>query len=161
MEKLLLVDDDQVILDSLVFNFQREGFTVLTAMDGATALAVFDNEKPDLVVLDIRMPVMDGIEVCRRLRASSSIPIILLTALDSEIDKVAGLEGGADDYIAKPFSFRELLARVNSLFRRIQLDHQPEVFNGYQIDSLRMDLNRHRLYKNHQEKQLSNREFDL
>ena len=118
MPKVLVVDDDRHIRDVVAFALRKEGFTVAEAGDGATALAATEREKPDLLVLDILMPEMDGTEVCRRLRATSPVPIIFLSSKDDEIDRVVGLELGGDDYVTKPFSPRELVARVKAVLRR-------------------------------------------
>src|SRR5215216_4009428 len=115
---ILLVDDEESIRKVLTFPLERDGFTVIQAADGEEALERFDERAPDLVVLDIMLPKLDGLEVCKRLRATSSVPIIMLTARDDELDKVIGLELGADDYITKPFSIREFRSRVRALLRR-------------------------------------------
>src|SRR5215208_1648098 len=115
---ILLVDDEESIRKVLTFPLERDGFTVIQAADGEEALERFDEQAPDLVVLDIMLPKLDGLEVCKRLRATSSVPIIMLTARDDELDKVIGLELGADDYITKPFSIREFRSRVRALLRR-------------------------------------------
>jgi len=115
---ILLVDDEESVRKVLSFPLEREGFTVVQAADGEEALRRFGEEAPDLVVLDIMLPKLDGLEVCKRLRATSSVPIIMLTARDDELDKVIGLELGADDYITKPFSIREFRSRVRALLRR-------------------------------------------
>ena len=114
LPKILVVDDEATILQTLRFNLERNGYAVCTAGDGRQALSVVETEKPDLVLLDIMLPVLDGIEVCREIRRRSSVPVLMLTAKDQEIDKVLGLEIGADDYITKPFSIYELLARVKA-----------------------------------------------
>ena len=116
--RILLVDDEQPIQTLLSFPLQRDGYEVVQASDGREALARFDEQAFDLVVLDVMLPRMDGLEVCRRLRARSSVPIIMLTAKSEEIDKVLGLELGADDYITKPFSLREFRSRVKAALRR-------------------------------------------
>ncbi|MFN2131460.1 MAG: response regulator [Anaerolineae bacterium] len=116
--RILVVDDEPPIIDVLVYNLERANYTVLVAHDGLEALAVARREQPDLVVLDLMLPGLDGLEVCRALRRECDVPIIMLTARDSEIDRVVGLELGADDYVAKPFSVRELVARVRSVLRR-------------------------------------------
>ncbi|HEX2891619.1 response regulator transcription factor [Vineibacter terrae] len=118
MPKVLVVDDDRHIRDVVAFALRKEGFAVAEAGDGAAALQAAEQEKPDLLVLDILMPEMDGTEVCRRLRASSAVPIIFLSSKDDEIDRVVGLELGGDDYVTKPFSPRELVARVKAVLRR-------------------------------------------
>src|ERR671910_569463 len=115
---ILLVDDEDAIQKLLTYPLERDGFTVVHALDGEEALARFAEEDVDLVVLDLMLPKLDGIEVCKRLRAESSVPIIMLTARDDELDKVLGLELGADDYITKPFSIREFRSRVKALLRR-------------------------------------------
>jgi two-component system, OmpR family, response regulator len=115
---ILLVDDEESVRKVLTFPLERDGFTVIQAADGEEALERFDEQAPDLVVLDIMLPKLDGLEVCKRLRATSSVPIIMLTARDDELDKVIGLELGADDYITKPFSIREFRSRVRALLRR-------------------------------------------
>ena len=115
---ILLVDDEDSVRKVLAFPLERDGYTVVQAADGEEALRRFDDAKIDLVVLDIMLPKLDGLEVCRRLRATSSVPIIMLTARDDELDKVVGLELGADDYITKPFSIREFRSRVRALLRR-------------------------------------------
>src|SRR3990172_2965894 len=109
-KKLLVGDDEPVLTDTLRYNLVKEGYTVSVAANGETALNLARQEKPDLVILDVMLPVLDGFEVCRILRQETTVPILMLTAKDEEIDKVVGLELGADDYMAKPFSMRELLA---------------------------------------------------
>lgn len=118
--KILVVDDEKPIASIIQFNLEKEGFEALVANDGETAVAMVDAESPDLVILDIMLPRMDGLEVCRLIRQKSRVPIIFLTAREQEIDKVVGLELGADDYVTKPFGMRELVARVKALFRRLQ-----------------------------------------
>jgi two-component system, OmpR family, response regulator RegX3 len=118
MPKVLVVDDEESLLEAVRYALSREGFDVSVARDGGEAVRVFEAERPDLVVLDLMLPVMNGWDVCRRVRASSRVPIIMLTARDAEVDRVVGLEMGADDYVTKPFSVRELVARVRALLRR-------------------------------------------
>ena len=115
---ILLVDDEDSVQKLLTYPLEREGFRVLQARDGEEALAQFSSERVDLVVLDLMLPKVDGLEVCKRLRAESAVPIIMLTARDDELDKVLGLELGADDYITKPFSIREFRSRVRAVLRR-------------------------------------------
>src|SRR5919197_6656729 len=117
-QTILLVDDEDSVQKLLAYPLQRDGYEVLPARDGEEALRRFEQEQVDLVVLDLMLPRLDGLEVCRRLRAQSSVPIIMLTARGDEVDKVLGLELGADDYITKPFSIRELQSRVRALLRR-------------------------------------------
>ncbi|MBC7224613.1 MAG: response regulator transcription factor [Anaerolineae bacterium] len=120
-EKVLVVEDDQTLLETLEYNLSRQGYQVLTAADGPTALKVAREEHPDLIILDIMLPGLDGFEVCRILRREANMPILMLTARADEIDRVVGLELGADDYLTKPFHMRELLARVKALLRRVRL----------------------------------------
>jgi two-component system OmpR family response regulator len=117
-ETVIVADDDPRLLRLVQFNLQQAGYRVITASDGNRALRLAENENPDLILLDVRMPLMDGLEVCRRVRNFSTVPIIMVTAKDSEEDKVAGLDAGADDYLTKPFDFEELLARLRALIRR-------------------------------------------
>ncbi len=124
MLRILLIDDEPLITDSLAYSLRREGFEVEAIGDGLLALQGIRNFKPDLVVLDLMLPGLGGLEICRRLRTTSTVPVIMLTARGEEIDRVLGLEVGADDYLAKPFSFRELLARIRSILRRVELDRQ-------------------------------------
>ncbi len=125
--KVLVVDDEPNIVDILAESLSREGYAVLKAYDGQTALQMALEENPDLILLDCMLPRMDGFEVCKRIRHKSSVPIIMLTAKSEEIDKVLGLELGADDYITKPFSLRELLARVRAIFRRVQYNETEQI----------------------------------
>jgi DNA-binding response OmpR family regulator len=116
--KVLVVDDERSILDLLTYNLQRNGFRVVAARDGRHALRLAQAEQPDLIILDLMLPGLDGLDVCRELRRTSRVPIIMLTARDEEVDRVVGLELGADDYVTKPFSVRELIARVKAVLRR-------------------------------------------
>jgi DNA-binding response OmpR family regulator len=140
---------------------RREGFDVKSVGDGAIALQEILTFQPDLVVLDIMLPGMSGLEICRRLRAQSAVPVIMLTARSEEIDRVLGLEVGADDYLPKPFSFRELLARIRSILRRVELDRQVSQTQPVTLGSLTLDPVARRIFKDDQELQLSAREFDL
>ncbi len=121
MKKILVVDDEKPISDIIKFNMAKEGYEVLTAFDGREALEVFAAENPDIIILDLMLPEIDGLEVARTIRKTSNVPIIVLSAKDTEFDKVIGLEIGADDYVTKPFSNRELQARVKALLRRSEL----------------------------------------
>lgn len=163
MTLILLVDDELLITDSLTYSLKREGFEVKAVADGNSALTAIEEQMPDLVVLDLMLPDISGFEVCRRLRAISTTPVIMLTARGEEIDRVLGLEVGADDYLAKPFSFRELLARIYALLRRVALDRQvmqPQV-HALTLRQLSLDLSARRVFMGEQELQLSTREFDL
>ncbi len=126
MTKILLVEDEEALYDPLSFLLGREGFTPVVVDNGLDAVPAFEREDPDLVLLDVMLPGMSGMEVCKKIRASSSVPIIMLTAKDSEIDKVLGLELGADDYVTKPYSSRELMARIRAVLRRQSPDHGDE-----------------------------------
>ena len=121
MKKILVVDDEKPISDIIKFNMVKEGYEVVTAFDGREALEMFEAERPDILILDLMLPELDGLEVARTIRKTSNVPIIVLSAKDSEFDKVIGLEIGADDYMTKPFSNRELQARVKAILRRTDL----------------------------------------
>src|SRR5690625_2570586 len=131
--KILVVDDEKPIADILKFNLEKEGYSVICAYDGDDAIKLAETEKPDLILLDIMLPGKDGNEVCREIRKTQMMPIIMLTAKDSEIDKVLGLELGADDYVTKPFSNRELIARVKANLRRTQQIAQNTKANKQEI----------------------------
>jgi two-component system, OmpR family, response regulator RegX3 len=142
MTRILVVDDEPAIRDSVTYALEREGFDVLAAADGETALRVALEERFDAVVLDIMLPAISGTEVCRRLRAESAVPILMLTARTGEIDRVVGLEIGADDYVAKPFSMPELVARIRALLRRRELDRDEE--GAYRrVGAIELDFRRH------------------
>jgi DNA-binding response OmpR family regulator len=146
-DAILVVEDDATLASALRYNLERNGYTCLLAGDGARALELAARERPSLVVLDLMLPGIDGIEVCRRIRGESTVPIIMLTARVEEVDRVVGLEVGADDYVTKPFSMRELMARIHAALRRAQM--QPDVhelrsieFGGLQIDPARREVRR-------------------
>lgn len=124
---ILIVDDEQPIRDILVYNLKKEGYNTIEASDGATAVDIALEKKPDLILLDIMLPKMDGLSVCKRVKNSLNVPIIMLTAKDGEIDKILGLELGADDYITKPFSVRELVARVKANLRKVEVGTNVQV----------------------------------
>jgi DNA-binding response OmpR family regulator len=160
---ILLVDDEDAVQKLLTYPLEREGFRVVSARDGEEALRVFGEENPDLVVLDIMLPRLDGLEVCKRLRARSTVPIIMLTARDDELDKVVGLELGADDYITKPFSIREFRSRVRALLRRAKLPAYEGEGEGDVITAgpLRIDLSRRAVELDGKSVQLTYVEFEL
>lgn len=161
MTRILLVDDEPLITDSLSYSLRKEGYEVKAVGDGSVVLAEVQDFVPDLIVLDLMLPGMSGLEICQRLRAKSTIPVIMLTARGEEIDRVLGLEVGADDYLAKPFSFRELLARIRSILRRVEMDRQTSQFQQITLGRLSLDPVARRVYKGDRELQLSAREFDL
>ena len=160
---ILLADDDEMIVDVLSHQLAREGFTVLTASDGIQALALARTAQPDLVLLDVMMPGMQGWEVCRELRRESDVPILMLTARGEEMDRVLGLELGADDYIVKPFSFRELLARIRANLRRVALMRtaEPSQESTITIGPLTIDRRRHSVQRRGEPVALSQREYDV
>lgn len=160
MARVLLVDDEPTLVATLRFNLEREGYEVLTAMDGGEAIELAERERPDLVLLDLMLPAMHGFEVCRVLRRRTSIPIIILTARTDEVDRVVGLELGADDYITKPFSMTELLARVRACLRRSELraSHTPELMTA---GSLTVDLTKREASRQGTPVDLKPKEFDL
>lgn len=157
MTKLLLVEDDQTLLDTLSLNLTREGYEVIPAGDGVTALDLARRHVPDLIVLDVMLPGLDGLTVCRTLRRETDSPIVLLTARSSEVDRIVGLDTGADDYIVKPFSLGELMARLRAVLRRGQ--HRTE----YKLKSgdLLLDLVGHRATRDGKPLNLPPKEFDL
>lgn len=158
-KKILLVEDDKTLLDVLRYNLEREGYQIVTSTDGAEALKVFRTLSPDLVVLDIMLPGLDGFEVCRILRQESSVPVLMLTARTQEIDRVLGLEFGADDYMTKPFSIRELIARTKAILRRSEA--QVEATNKLISGDLVIDLKEHQARLGDKEIALSPKEFEL
>lgn len=139
-EKVLIVEDDVGLQQTLEYNLKRQGYSVCTASDGLTALEVSRRERPDLVVLDVMLPGLDGLEVCRILQQEMSVPVLMLTARADEIDKIVGLEVGADDYVTKPFSMRELLARVKSLLRRVRIVREGTSVESQTVDRDRLDF---------------------
>jgi DNA-binding response OmpR family regulator len=166
--KLLVVEDDLILLETLEYNLAAEGYRVLTVSDGLTALQVASKERPDLVVLDVMLPGLDGFEVCRVLRRGTSVPILMLTARAGETDRVVGLEVGADDYLTKPFSMRELLARVKALLRRVRLDrevlsqeNEQPVADRLDFGDLTIDLDRHEAFIKGAPLRLKPKEFEL
>ncbi len=159
-EKILVVDDEQSIVELIRFNLEKEDWQVVTANDGDEAIQIFRREKPDLVVLDIMMPLKDGWAVCRELREVSAVPIIMLTAKEEEADKVKGLEIGADDYVTKPFSPKELVARVRAALRRAS-HAGPASEHVVTLEGLRIDIDRHMVTLDDEPMVLTPKEFDL
>lgn len=164
--KILVVDDERPIADILKFNLEKEGYQVICAFDGEEALRMAFSEDPDLILLDLMLPEKDGMDVCREIRKEKMTPIIMLTAKDTEIDKVLGLEMGADDYVTKPFSMREILARVKAHLRRqaalrSQEPEAAEGSRGIRILDLFIDQDMYMVYKKGQALDLTHREFEL
>ena len=159
---ILVVDDEPTQREMLAEALEAEGFTIVTAADGRAALAKFREARPDLILLDLMLPELSGIEVCRIIRAESGVPILMLTAKDSELDKVVGLELGADDYVTKPFSLRELIARVRAQFRRTeQLAMTAGAPSVVDLGAVQVDLAGHRLLRNGVTVPLKPKAFDL
>lgn len=164
MKMILVVDDEKPISDIITFNLKNEGYEIITAYDGEEALEKFNDESPDLVLLDLMLPKIDGLEVCREIRKTSSVPIIMLTAKDSEIDKVLGLELGADDYVTKPFSNRELIARVKANLRRNAVREEEsleEESSDIEVGDLIVHQDAYIVSKRGKEIELTHREFEL
>lgn len=172
--KILVVEDDKTLLEALDYNLKRQGHETLTTENGRTALTLARTQKPDLIILDVMLPGLDGFEVCRILRQELSTPILMLTARSEEVDKVVGLEMGADDYLTKPFSMRELMARVKALLRRVELIREelsvesPEMASlagGLEpmllYDTLVIDQNRREVRLGEEVLHLKPKEYDL
>jgi DNA-binding response OmpR family regulator len=161
-QTILIVEDDDLIVESVRYGLEHEGYRVLAAYDGANGLAMARAEAPDLVLMDVMMPVMDGLQACRTLRNESTVPIIMLTARGDELDRVVGLELGADDYVVKPFSMRELVARIRAQLRRIDMQPRPAVASSMvSVGEINMDLDRHVVSKAGRQVELRPKEFDL
>ncbi|HEX3197284.1 MAG TPA: response regulator transcription factor [Propionibacteriaceae bacterium] len=159
MTRVLVVEDEESYRDALSYMLSKEGFEVIEAQDGATGIAEFDRHGADIVLLDLMMPGLSGTEVCRQLRLRGAVPVIMLTARDSEVDKVVGLELGADDYVTKPFSHRELVARIRAVLRRGQdTELVPDVIEAAGV---RMDVERHEVSVNGERITLALKEFEL
>ena len=158
---ILVVDDEQSIVDILSFNLKREGYKVIEAYDGEEGYIKAISEKPDLILLDVMLPKMDGFDVCKKIREISSVPIIMLTARDEEIDKVLGLELGADDYMTKPFGVRELMARVKANLRRLAQPVKEESSDKMTFGALVIDNEKYEVSKAGQIVELTVREFEL
>ncbi|HFN2805870.1 TPA: response regulator YycF [Streptococcus pyogenes] len=168
MKKILIVDDEKPISDIIKFNLTKEGYDIVTAFDGREAVTIFEEERPDLIILDLMLPELDGLEVAKEIRKTSHVPIIMLSAKDSEFDKVIGLEIGADDYVTKPFSNRELLARVKAHLRRTETIEtavaEENASSGKQeltIGNLQILPDAFVAKKHGQEVELTHREFEL
>lgn len=168
VKKVLVVDDERVLAETIGYNLRREGYAAVAAHDGQEALQVARREKPDAIVLDVMLPKMDGFEVCRTLRRETTVPILMLTAREDEIDKVLGLELGADDYLTKPFGMRELLARVKALLRRSEVLNAGgqdgatvETERPLEVGPLRIDSAQHQATWSGRALDLKPKEFEL
>ena len=161
-QKILIADDEAQIREILRIYFEKEGFEVIEAEDGAAAILKVQSEKPDILLLDIMMPVLDGIEVCKQVRKMSDLPIIMVTAKDDDDDRIAGLEIGADDYITKPFNILEVKARIKAIMRRAGSDHEEkEKAKSIEVGDLRMDCEGRRVFIAGKEINLTAKEFDV
>ena len=161
MPKLLLVEDEKSIAEGLAITLEAEGFQVAWVKDGLDAIPAWERVRPDLVVLDLMLPGMSGTEICRTLRSRSDVPIIMLTAREAEVDRVVGLELGADDYVTKPFSTRELVARIKAILRRAPLTEQLEEEVPVEASGVRVDRVRHEVQVDGSSVELPPKEFDL
>lgn len=157
---VLVVEDEASLASTLSYNLRKNGFNVVSAGDGLEGLQAARRDRPDIIILDLMLPKMDGIEVCRRVRAESDVPILMLTAKSEELDKVVGLEMGADDYLTKPFSMRELMARVRALLRRAATDQSAEG-SAIRTGDLSLDLRGRSVRRGDAEVVLKPKEFDL
>lgn len=158
---ILVVDDEPRYIRAIQINLEASGYEVITARDGQTAIELTASEEPDLILLDIRMVGLDGYEICQRIREFSAVPIIMLTALAEDADKVAGLDVGADDYVTKPFSADELLARVRAVLRRVELSERQDPSSTFQAGDLLVDLAQQRVFVRSQEVNLTPTEYRL
>ena len=158
---IVIIEDEAALVAALSYNLRREGYGVASAGDGIEGLRLARSSHPALVILDLMLPGMDGIDVCRRLRAQSSVPILILTAKSDEVDKVVGLEVGADDYVTKPFSVRELLARVRALLRRVDMEREAAPTDVVELGDLHLDLRGRQVTKGESDVALKPKEFDL
>ena len=160
-KRILVVDDEPTLVATLRYNLEREGFEVSTAADGEEALSKARTQRPDLIILDLMLPVLSGYEVCRILQKETAVPILMLTARSDEVDKVVGLEMGADDYVTKPFSMRELMARVRALLRRAERPAAADEAERQSAGDLTVDLPRRVVTRDGQPVALKPKEFDL
>ncbi|MBZ0294583.1 MAG: response regulator transcription factor [Anaerolineae bacterium] len=161
MSHILLIDDERKLTDPLRSSFERAGYEVTVANDGHTGLSIAMVENPDVIVLDVMMPGLDGWQVCQTIRQHSTVPIIMLTALDDSMDRIKGLELGADDYLVKPFSYKELEAHVRAMLRRVQLDHGEHTPSSIIIGDITLDLEAHIVTKGGEEVILRQKEYEI
>jgi two-component system response regulator VicR len=167
---ILIVDDEKPIVDILIYNLQKEGYNTLEANDGLAAVEIALEQKPDLIILDIMLPKMDGLAACKRIRHSLNVPILMLTAKDEEIDKILGLELGADDYVTKPFSVRELMARIKANLRKVEVNNIEDSIetskksgstNKIKVGELELDLDKFEVRISGEVIDLTLREFEV
>ena len=160
-QKILLVEDEHSIADSISYNLKQEGFSVTHVDEGPIALELFQEEKFSLIILDLMLPEISGLDICRSIRKTSDIPIIMVTAKDSEADRVAGLEIGADDYVIKPFSVRELLSRVRAVLRRTDMSKNEKSSQAIKVGNIEIDIGKYEAKVNDKQINLRPREFEL
>lgn len=158
--KILVVDDEVLLVKGIRFNLQNDGYEVVTGSNGVEAVIAAKEQQPDLIILDVMMPEMDGLEACSRIREFSNVPIILLTAKADDMDKLMGFDRGADDYLTKPFNILELKARIRALLRRSTVKNTQEV-NVLSIGDIRLDLDSRNAYRNEEMVELTAKEFDM
>ena len=161
MTTILLIDDERKLTDPLRSSFERSGYIVTVANDGHTGLSLSLLEKPDVIVLDVMMPGLDGWQVCQAIREHSTTPIIMLTALDDSVDRIKGLELGADDYLVKPFGFKELEAHVRAMLRRVRLDQGHQLPQRISVGEVLLDLQAHTVTRGGQELTLRQKEYEI
>jgi DNA-binding response OmpR family regulator len=161
MTHILLIDDERKLTDPLRASFERAGYQVTVANEGHSGLSLALVEKPDVIVLDVMMPGLDGWQVCQAIRAHSATPIIMLTALDDSTDRIKGLELGADDYLVKPFSYKELEAHVRAMLRRVRIDQGEQLPQRISIGEILLDLQAHTVTRNGQELALRQKEYEI
>ncbi|MBW4437810.1 MAG: response regulator transcription factor [Pleurocapsa minor GSE-CHR-MK-17-07R] len=161
MNHILLIDDERKLTDPLRASFERSGYRVSVANDGPAGLGLALAEKPDVIVLDVMMPGMDGWQVCQTVRQHSTTPIIMLTALDDSIDRIRGLELGADDYLVKPFGYKELEAHVRAMLRRVRLDQSDQAPQRLNIGEITLDAQAHKVFRAGKELALRQKEFEI
>ena len=159
--KILVVDDEELLVKGIRFNLQNDGYEVITGSDGVQAVALAQSQAPDLIILDVMMPQMDGLTACSKIRAFSNVPIILLTAKAEDMDKLMGFDNGADDYLTKPFNILELKARIRALLRRSGADAKNTEKNLLTIGSISLDLDARNAYHAGQMVELTAKEFDV
>ena len=159
--KILVVDDEELLVKGIRFNLQNDGYEVITGANGVEAVAQAQNQNPDIVILDVMMPQMDGLTACAKIREFSNVPIILLTAKADDMDKLMGFDNGADDYLTKPFNILELKARIRALLRRAGANAQKEEDNLLTIGSISLDMNSRNAFRAGEQVELTAKEFDV